>query len=167
MDIGCVKVDVNTYKDGKGFLKPSIKVHPLHGEDDNCDVNCQPIDIVKYVRDRNMNILLKGAFLPSVAKIIDARIKRLEKLILSMQGFNSKHYFGTIISQHPNKPEYVVLEWPEPLFRFNEMFASASLTENTISDFCDYLDKNITNSLDIETIVQDFQLDQISADDMI
>ena len=84
-----------------------------------------------------------------------------------MQGFNSKHYFGTIIFQHPNNPEYVVLEWPEPLFRFNEMFASASLTENTISDFCDYLDKNITNSLDIETIVQDFQLDQISADDMI
>ena len=84
-----------------------------------------------------------------------------------MQGFNSKHYFGTIIFQHPNNPEYVVLEWPEPLFRFNEMFASASLTENTISDFCDYLDKNITNSLDIETIVQDFQLDQISADDII
>ena len=135
VDIGRVKVDVNTYKDGKGFLKPSIKVHPLHGEDENCDVNCKPIDIVKYVRDRNMNILLKGAFLPSVTKIIHSRINRLEKLILSMKGFKSKYHFGTIVFQHLNNPEYVLLEWPEPLCRLNEMFASDSMTEDSISNY--------------------------------
>ena len=114
-----------------------------------------------------MNILLKGAFLPSVTKIIHSRINRLEKLILSMKGFKSKYHFGTIVFQHLNNPEYVLFEWPEPLCRLNEMFASDSLTEDTISDLCNYLDKNITNSLDIEKIVQDFQLDQISAEDIV